>query len=95
MHALFSSKVHGYLEARIEAAAGDSKKCWQTMNKLMCKDSICKIPDIATAEVFSKFFVQKVDAVLAATSAADAPVFTPFSPLAVFIKLHRNQVNWM
>ena len=61
----------------IEAAAGDSKKCWRTMNKLMCKYSKCKIPDTATAEVFSKFFVQKVEAVRAATSAADAPVFTP------------------
>ena len=77
MHALFSSKERGFWEARIEAAAGDSKKCWRTMNKLMCKDSKCKIPDTATAEVFSKFFVQKVEAVRAATSAADAPVFTP------------------
>ena len=50
MHALFSSKERGFWEARIEAAAGDSNKCWQTMNKLMCKDSKCKIPDSATAE---------------------------------------------
>ena len=28
MHALFSSKERGFWEARIEAAAGDSKKCW-------------------------------------------------------------------
>ena len=52
MHALFSSKERGFWEARIEAAAGDSKKCWRTINKLMCKDSKCKIPDTATAEVF-------------------------------------------
>ena len=78
MHALFISKKRGFSEARIEAAAGDSKKCWQTMNKLLCKDTKCKIPDSATAEVFSKFFVQKVDAIRTATSAADVPVFTPF-----------------
>ena len=77
MHALFSSKERGFWEARIQAVAGDSKKCWRTMNKLMCKDSKCKIPDTATAEVFTKFFVQKVEAVRAATSAADVPVFTP------------------
>ena len=47
------------------------------MNKLMCREFKCKIPDTATAEVYSKFFVQKVEAVRAATSAADAPVFTP------------------
>ena len=47
------------------------------MNELMCKDSKCKIPDTATAEVFSKFFVQKVEAVRAATSAADAPFLHP------------------
>ena len=35
MHALFSSKERGFWEARIEAAAGDSKKCWRTMNKLI------------------------------------------------------------
>ena len=58
MHALFSSKERGFWVARIEAAAGDSKKCWRTMNKLMCKDSKCKIPDTATAEVFSRFFVE-------------------------------------
>ena len=76
MHALFISKERGFWEARIEAAAGDSKKCWQTLNKLLCKDTKCKIPDSATAEVFSKFFVQKVYAVRAVTSTAD--VFTPF-----------------
>ena len=43
----------------------------------MCKDSKFKILDTVTAEVFSKFFVQKVEAVRAAKSAADAPVFTP------------------
>ena len=46
------------------------------MNKLMCKDSKYKILNTATVEVFSKFFVQKVDAVHAAISAADAPVVT-------------------
>ena len=78
MHALFTSKERGFWEARIEAAAGDSKKCWRTMNKLTGKGSKRKIPDSVILQSFvSKFVVQKVNAVRAATSSADAPVFTP------------------
>ena len=46
------------------------------MNKLMCKYSKCRIPDSATAEFLPNSFVQKVDAVHAATSVADAPIFS-------------------
>ena len=46
------------------------------MNKLMCKTSNSKISDGLTAEAFSRFFAQKVEAVRAATAAADPPVFT-------------------
>ena len=35
------------------------------------------VHELFVFEVFSKFFVQKVEAVRATTSAADAPVFTP------------------
>ena len=76
MHALFSAKERAFWEKRIESVAGDSKKCWRAMNKLMCKTSNSKIPDGLTAEAFSRFFAQKVEAVRAATAAADPPVFT-------------------
>ena len=46
------------------------------MNKLMCKTSNSKIPDGLTAEAFSRFFAQKVEAVRAATAAADPPALT-------------------
>ena len=62
------------------------------MNKLMCKDLKCKIPDTATAEAFSKFFFQKVDAVRAATSAADAPVFTPCPKPCSFETYMKNSI---
>ena len=76
MHALFSAKERAFWAKRIESVAGDSKKCWQTMNKLMCKTSNSNIPDGITAEAFSRFFAQKVEAGRAATASADLPVFT-------------------
>ena len=52
MHALFSSKERAYWEAKVAAAASNSKKRWQILNKLMCKDVKSQIPDSATAEAF-------------------------------------------
>ena len=81
MHALFSAKERAFWEKRIESVAGDSKQSWQTMNRLMCKTSNSKIPDGLTAEAFSgSFFAQKVEAVRAATAAADPPVITSCTP---------------
>ena len=77
MHALFSSKERAYWEAKVEAAASNSKKRWQILNKLMCKDVKSQIPDSATADAFSKFFSQKVESMRSATENAAPPSFTP------------------
>ena len=77
MHTLFSSKERAYWEARVAAAASSSKKRWQILNKLMCKDIKSQIPDSATAEVFSKFFTHKVETVQSATENAAPPSFSP------------------
>ena len=66
MYALFSAKERAFWEKRIESAAGESKKCWRTMNKLMCNKSNGKFPDGLTAQAFSRFFAQKIETVLAA-----------------------------
>ena len=52
MHTLFNSKERAYWEAKVAAAASNSKKRWQILNKLMCKDVKSQIPDSATAEAF-------------------------------------------
>ena len=84
MHALFSSKEHAYWEAKVAAAASNSKKRWQILNKLMCKDVKRQIPDSATADAFSKFFPQKVESVRSATENAAPPSFSPCpEPLAM------------
>ena len=70
MHALFNAKERAFWEKRIESVAGDSKKCWRAMNKLMRKTSNSKIPDGFTAEAFSRFFAQKIKAVRAARGRA-------------------------
>ena len=77
MHTLFSSKERAYWEAKVAAAASNSKKQWQTLNKLMCKDVKNQIPDSATAEAFSKFFTHKVESVRSATENAAPPSFSP------------------
>ena len=76
MHALFSSKERAFWEAKVAAAASNSKKRWQILNKLMCKDFQSQIPDSATAEAFSKFFTQKVESVRSATEHAAPPTFS-------------------
>ena len=50
----------------------------------MCKTSNSNIPDGLTAEAFSRFFAQKVEAVRAATAAADPPVFTSCPKPCIF-----------
>ena len=77
MHTLFSTKERAYWEAKVAAAASNSKKRWQILNKLMCKDVKGQIPDSATAEVFSKFFSHKVESVRSATENAAPPSFSP------------------
>ena len=67
MHTLFNSKERVYWETKVAAVASNSKKRWQTLNKLMCKDVKSQIPDSATAEAFSKFFTHKVESVRSAT----------------------------
>ena len=76
MHALFSAKERAFWKKRIDSAAGDSKKCWRAMHKLMCKKANGKIPDGLTAEAFSRFFAQKVETVRAAMATAGPLVFT-------------------
>ena len=46
------------------------------MCKLMCKTSNSKIPDGLTADAFSRFFAQKVEAVRTVTAAADPSALT-------------------
>ena len=75
MHTLFNSKERAYWEAK--AAASNSEKRWQIVNKLMCKDVESQIPDSATAEAFSKFFSHKVESVRSATANAAPPSFSP------------------
>ena len=77
MHTLFSTKERAYWEAKIAAAASNSKKRWQILNKLMCKNVKSQIPDSATAEAFSKFFSHKVESVRSATENAAPPSFSP------------------
>ena len=77
MHILFNSKERAYWEAKVAAAASTSKKQWQTLNKLMCKDVKSQTPDSATAEAFSKFFTHKVESVRSATENAAPPSFSP------------------
>ena len=77
MHTLFNSKERAYWEAKVAAAASNSKKQWQTLNKLMCMDVKSQIPDSATAEAFSKFFTHKVESVRSATENAAPPSFSP------------------
>ena len=77
MHTLFSSKERAYWEAKVAAAASNSKKRWQILNKLMSKDVKSQIPDSATAEAFSKFFSHKVESVQSATENAAPPSFSP------------------
>ena len=77
MHTLFNSKERAYWEAKVAPAASNSKKRWQTLNKLMCKDVKSQIPDSATAEAFSKFFTHKVESVRSATENAAPPSFSP------------------
>ena len=52
LHSLFNSKERAYWEAKVAAAASNSNKRWQTLNKLMCKDVKSQILDSASAEVF-------------------------------------------
>ena len=75
----FSSKGRAYWEAKVAAAASNSKKRWQILNKLMCKDGKSQIPDSATVRLmpFSKFFSQNVESVRYATENAAPPSFTP------------------
>ena len=67
MHTLFNSKERVYWETKVTVAASNSKKRWQILNKLMCKDVKSQILDSATAEAFSKFFSHKVESVRSAT----------------------------
>ena len=76
MHTLFSTKERAYWEAKVAAAASNSKKRWQILNKLMCKNVKSQIPDSATAEAFSKFFSHKVESVRSATENAAPPSFS-------------------
>ena len=85
MHTLFSSKERAYWEAQVAAAASNSKKRWQILNKLMCKDVKSQIPDSATAEAFSKFFSHKVESVRSATENAAPPSFSPCPKPAALI----------
>ena len=75
MHTLFNSKEHAYWEAK--AAASNSKKPWQILNKLMYKDVKSQIPDSATAEAFSKKISHKVESVRSARENAAPPSFSP------------------
>ena len=77
MHTFFNSKERAYWEAKVAAAASNSKKRWQILNKLMCKDVESQIPDSATAEAFSKFSTHKVESVRSATENATPPSFSP------------------
>ena len=43
MHTLFNSKERAYWETKVVAAASNSKKRWQILNKLMCKG--CQKPN--------------------------------------------------
>ena len=77
IHALFSSRQRSYWEAKVAAAASNySKKRWQILNKLMCKNFKSQIPDSATAEAFSKFVSLKVESVRSATVNAAPPSFS-------------------
>ena len=101
MHTLFSSKECAYWEAKVAAAASNSKKRWQILNKLICKNDKSQIPDSATAEAFSKFFSHKVEAVRSATENAAPPssspclkpcyfdTFRPLTPEQVLILIKR------
>ena len=77
MHALFSSKERAYWETKVAVAASNSKKRWQILNKLICKDVKSQIPDSAIADAFSKFFSQKVESVRSASGNAALPSFPP------------------
>ena len=85
MHTLFNCKERAYWETKVVAAASNSKKRWQILNKLMCKDVKSQIPDSATAEAFSKFFSQKVESVRSATENAAPPSFSPYPSHAALI----------
>ena len=77
MPTLFNSKERAYWEAKAAAAASNSKKRWQILNKLMCEDVKSQILDSTTAEAFSKFFSYKVESVRSATENAAPPSFSP------------------
>ena len=67
MQVLFSSKEHAFWEAKVVAAASNSKKQLPILNKLMCKHVKSQIPDSTMAEALSKFFSQMVESVRSAT----------------------------
>jgi len=96
MHTLYKQKENAYWSRHIADNAGNPKKLWRSLASILKrdKDTSPPIPSL-TAQQLSDYFVDKIDAVRAATEDADAPSFTPYAgkQLTSFRELSEEEIR--
>ena len=80
MHALYERKENLYWTTCIANEAGNPKRMWNSVSAVLrrCKDPSVQ-PSCLTADILSKFFKDKTDAVRMETDKADPPTYSSYS----------------
>ena len=80
MHALYERKENLYWTTCIANEAGNPRKMWNSVSAVLrrCKDPTVQ-PSCLTADILSKFFKDKIDAVRMETDKADPPTYSSYS----------------
>ena len=95
MHVLYERKENLYWTTCIANEAGNPRKMWNSVSAVLrrCKDPSVQ-PSCLTADILSKFFKDKIDAVRMETDKADPPTYSSYSgdeflELYVYLMAHR------
>ena len=80
MHLLYREKERSYWTTLTTQHAGNSKKLWESLSSILRRDKQSSSPaESLSAETLSRFFVEKIEKIRAATDGSDPPTFKSYN----------------